>query len=203
MFLSIDSFSEILGISLIKDHKLLFKETLNKTKPFSELIIERIDSIFNFLGIEKKLLVGVVINKGPGAFTSLRVGITVGKTLSYGLKIPLYAYTSLDVMAYRYRFFKGEIICGINAGKGEVYFRKYKAENFHLETISEIKLVKKGELLNEGDENTLFVVKNIDIHNKNTIQIVDDLSVDGCFYALKNNLKENPMKLEPLYIRGL
>ncbi len=203
MILSIDSFSEILGISLIKDHKLIFKETINKTKPFSELIIERIDSIFNFLNIDKKLLVAIVVNKGPGAFTSLRVGITVGKTLSYTLKIPLFAYTSLDVMAYRYRFFKGDIVCGINAGKGEVYVREYKAENFHIKPVSEIKLVKKDEFFEKKNGDTLFVVKNIDAHKDNIIQVVDDLSVDGCFYALKNNLKENPMELEPLYIRGL
>lgn len=34
-------------------------------------------------------ITGVVVFKGPGSFTGLRIGITVANTLAYGLNIPI------------------------------------------------------------------------------------------------------------------
>lgn len=34
-------------------------------------------------------LSGIVVFQGPGSFTGLRIGITVGNTLAYGLAIPI------------------------------------------------------------------------------------------------------------------
>ncbi len=201
MILSIDSFSDVLGISLIKDHKILVRESFYKLKPYSELIVERLDKIFCEFDLDKRSIVATVVNKGPGSFTSLRVGITVAKTISYALNIPIYAYVSLDVMAYRYRHFKGYITAVINAGKGEIYLREYISDGENIKPISKISLEK---LKNFQEKNTegLIITKNVNV-DKQHIEIVDDLSVDGCFYALKQNLQEDIMRLEPLYIRGL
>jgi tRNA threonylcarbamoyladenosine biosynthesis protein TsaB len=34
-------------------------------------------------------ITGIVIFKGPGSFTGLRIGITVANTLAYGLEVPI------------------------------------------------------------------------------------------------------------------
>ncbi|NPA53372.1 MAG: tRNA (adenosine(37)-N6)-threonylcarbamoyltransferase complex dimerization subunit type 1 TsaB [Aquificae bacterium] len=201
MVLSIDSFSDILGISLINNNKPLIRESFYKIKPYSELIIARLSQIFCEFSLKKEEITKIVVNKGPGSFTSLRVGITVAKTISYALNIPVYAYISLDVMAYRYRYFKGNITVLVNAGKGEIYIRRYISDGKNIKPISEITL-EKLKLFQEKDTNGLIITKNVNI-DKQHIEIVDDLSVDGCFYALKQNLQEDVMRLEPLYIRGL
>ncbi|HWZ65452.1 MAG TPA: tRNA (adenosine(37)-N6)-threonylcarbamoyltransferase complex dimerization subunit type 1 TsaB [Patescibacteria group bacterium] len=38
---------------------------------------------------EFKDITGVVVYKGPGSFTGLRIGITVANTLAYGLNVPI------------------------------------------------------------------------------------------------------------------
>ncbi len=201
MILSIDTFSDTLGIAVIKDHRVLIKETIGKTKPFSELIITRLDKLFKDFQLNKEDIVALVVNKGPGSLTSLRVGITVVKTIAYSLKKPVYSYSSLDVMAYKYRCFNGKIISAINAGKGEIFLREYLSNNFEVKPVSDIKLEKQSVLENKKDG--MLVVKNINISGKNVFHILEDLSVEGAFYSLKNHTEEDIFKLEPLYIRGL
>lgn len=202
MILSIDTFSEILGISLIDGHKLVLRQSYEKLKPFSELLMEKIDVSFKQLGYEPSVLYAVVVNKGPGAFTGLRVGITVAKTISYSLNIPIYTYGSLEAMAFKYRFYNGEITTAINAGKGECYVGKFYADFEGINKLEDIKL-KKIKDFKEEKHNGLVVVKNIDISGEKVVHLIEDLSVDGAFYALKNHLIEDPFKLEPLYIRSL
>ena len=41
----------------------------------------------------------IVVNRGPGSFTSVRLGIVLANTLSFGLKIPLTGVYNLELKA--------------------------------------------------------------------------------------------------------
>ncbi len=58
-------------------------------RELSVTILNKIDEILQNNNLELKNLTGLVVFKGPGSFTGLRIGITVLNTLSYILKIPL------------------------------------------------------------------------------------------------------------------
>ena len=52
-------------------------------------------SIDNFLQLKKSKLAdlsGVVVVKGPGGFTGLRIGVMTANTLAYALKIPVVGF---------------------------------------------------------------------------------------------------------------
>ncbi len=40
-----------------------------------------------------KDITGIVVFKGPGSFTGLRIGVTVANTLAYGLEVPIIGMT--------------------------------------------------------------------------------------------------------------
>ncbi len=201
MILSLDTFSETLGVSLIDGHKLLVRQTYRKLKPFSELLLDRIDSIFNQLGYDPSVLFAVCVNKGPGSYTALRVGITVAKTVSYSLNIPIYAYTSLEAMAYKYRHYQGVIKTVVNAGKGECYTSEFMSSDFNIKQISEMRLMKIKDFEKGISDDCIVVVSGINITGKNVFSLTDDLSVEGTFFALKKDLKEERFLLEPVYMR--
>ena|SRR3990167_4499246 len=59
------------------------KKLLNKSSNFNEAGLLR--------QLDLSDIEGIVVYKGPGSFTGLRIGISVANALAYGLKIPIIA----------------------------------------------------------------------------------------------------------------
>ena len=93
--------------------------TIRTDKPEAEVGLFENDTVFKYikwqahrelsLTIHKKILEvlksqkkdwqdleGIVCYKGPGSFTGLRIGLTVGNTLASGLNIPIISTTGED-----------------------------------------------------------------------------------------------------------
>ena len=62
-------------------------------RELSNTIFYKLDEILDSAGIGFKDLKGIVVFKGPGSFTGLRIGVTVANTLSYALNIPVVGST--------------------------------------------------------------------------------------------------------------
>jgi len=195
MILSIDTFSDVLGICLLdNDKNLKFNIEYRQHKPFSEAIIYELDLLLKKFEIDKEEIKKIVINKGPGGYTGLRVGITTAKVLAYALNVPLLAYTSLDAMYYPYKNCNAKILTAINAGKNEAYIKLFEKNKY-----SEITLIKQKQLEEYIKNCDICIVKNINLEN--CIQIKGSLAINGALLAIDENSSENPFLLEPIYIR--
>ncbi|MGH7240877.1 MAG: tRNA (adenosine(37)-N6)-threonylcarbamoyltransferase complex dimerization subunit type 1 TsaB [Candidatus Saccharimonadales bacterium] len=65
-------------------------------RELAETLHVKIDELLT--GQQKTLrdLEGIVVFKGPGSFTGLRIGISVANALAYGLGIPVVAHEDLE-----------------------------------------------------------------------------------------------------------
>ncbi len=70
-------------------------------------------------GVPARELSAVICGAGPGGFTSLRCAAAVAKGLCSALAIPLYAVSSLELMAWSAPQREGALIVAISAGRGE------------------------------------------------------------------------------------
>lgn len=76
-------------IGLYNDGEQLAYETWQAHRELAETINKKIIDVLMRADIRLHQLQGIVAFKGPGSFTGLRIGLTVGNALAYSLKIPV------------------------------------------------------------------------------------------------------------------
>jgi tRNA threonylcarbamoyladenosine biosynthesis protein TsaB len=83
-------------IGLFKDNKKLAYESWEAHRTLSETLHQKIEDLLKSHKKDWSDLQGIICFKGPGSFTGLRIGLTVGNSLAYGLQIPIVAIKGSD-----------------------------------------------------------------------------------------------------------
>jgi tRNA threonylcarbamoyladenosine biosynthesis protein TsaB len=78
-------------LGLFDDDKKLAYETWQAHRQLAETIHQKIDKLLQAQSKTWQDVQGIVCFQGPGSFTGLRIGLTVGNALAYGLSIPVVA----------------------------------------------------------------------------------------------------------------
>jgi tRNA threonylcarbamoyladenosine biosynthesis protein TsaB len=89
----------------------------------SSLILPMVNEVLD--GFHLADLDGLVYAKGPGAFTGIRVGISVIQALSIAHNLPTQGFSSLQILEFgaKKKYPNNKIICAIDARMDEVYWR--------------------------------------------------------------------------------
>ena len=95
--LIVDSSSEKPFLILVEDHlPKAFKQLSAKGKNFTYQLLPEIKHLLKEENCTLKTLSYIAVGKGPGSYTGIRTGVAVAAGLSYGLKIPLIGFYSLQ-----------------------------------------------------------------------------------------------------------
>ena len=78
-------------IGLYSDAQQIVYETWLAHRQLAETIHQKIEALLKSQQKELSDISGIVVFKGPGSFTGLRIGLSVANALSYGLKVPIIA----------------------------------------------------------------------------------------------------------------
>lgn len=81
-------------IGLFEDNEKLAYEIWQAHRQLAETIHTKIESLLKSQNKDWQSIEGLVCFQGPGSFTGLRIGLSVGNALSYGLNIPIVATKS-------------------------------------------------------------------------------------------------------------
>jgi tRNA threonylcarbamoyladenosine biosynthesis protein TsaB len=88
----------------------------------AELILPMLESLLNEAGLSRRQLDAIAVGRGPGAFTGVRLAISVAQGIALGLDIPVVPISSLAALAHDTPAGIGEaILATIDARMGEVY----------------------------------------------------------------------------------
>lgn len=119
--LSIDTSSNICGVAILEDHKLIKEINLNNGLTHSESLMPTIDQIFKETKLSLKDINLLVSDKGPGSFTGIRIGVSTVMAFSDSLGIPSVGITSLEALAHNVK--NDGIVCSlIDAKNSNCYF---------------------------------------------------------------------------------
>ncbi len=93
----------------------------------AERLMPEIAQMLEDAGIAVGELDLIVISRGPGSFTGLRIGMAAAKGLSSGSGVPLVSVPTLDVLAYGRGTAAIPVMAVIDARKGRFYCAVYRS----------------------------------------------------------------------------
>ncbi len=128
--LSIDTTSDICGVSLLEDFNLICKLDQNTQKTHSENLMPMIHQAFQQANLTLQDIDLLVCDKGPGSFTGIRIGIATIKAFHDSLNIPCIGVNALEVLAYGVKQ-EGLIASILECNNNECYFALYELKNNH------------------------------------------------------------------------
>ena len=128
LILAIDTSTTILSIALMRDDEVLASLDEQTKNNQSEILMTRIESLFNQCKVKPTQLEKIAVAVGPGSYTGIRVGVTAAKSLAYALDIPVVSVSSLEVMAQVVTSDKIRVAM-IDARRGTVFAVAYDSKN--------------------------------------------------------------------------
>jgi tRNA threonylcarbamoyladenosine biosynthesis protein TsaB len=100
LLLSIETSTPVCSVALTRNEDILsYKEAPGKLSHAARLTV-LIEEVMKETAISYSSLDAVVVSKGPGSYTGLRIGVSAAKGICYGADIPLIAINSLEVLFY-------------------------------------------------------------------------------------------------------
>lgn len=108
------------GDALIERFEIAPRRHAELTLPWAEALLEE-------AGIARRDLDVVAVGRGPGAFTGVRLGVSLAQGMALALDIPAIAISTLAALAMRANANEGErILAAIDARMGEVYWATFE-----------------------------------------------------------------------------
>jgi tRNA threonylcarbamoyladenosine biosynthesis protein TsaB len=92
----------------------------------AEVLMPVIDELCRWAGWSVGDLTGVVVDRGPGLFTGLRVGLATAGAIALARGIPAAGVTSLEALAHPHRRHTGLVAPVVDARRGQVFWALYE-----------------------------------------------------------------------------
>ncbi len=136
--LSIDTASNICGVSLLEDDKLICNLDTNTGRTHSENLMSIIKKSLEKSNLTLQNIDLITCDIGPGSFTGIRIGIATVKAFCDSLNISCIGINSLESLAYNIKndIQKNGFICSIIDCKNDnCYFSFYENKNGILQNL--------------------------------------------------------------------
>lgn len=91
-------------------------------------LLEALMEALEAAGVTIAEVEGVIVGRGPGSFTGVRIGVAAAKGIAQGLGVPLAGVGTLDAIAWQFRTRDGLVGVVGDAMRGEVYPALFRVE---------------------------------------------------------------------------
>jgi tRNA threonylcarbamoyladenosine biosynthesis protein TsaB len=99
MWLALETATDRASVAIGEQAEDAVEESLSGARRHAGALLPMIQQVLRRRGVTLDRVTGVVVSDGPGSFTGLRVGASVGKALARARGLPLYTAPSLVVRA--------------------------------------------------------------------------------------------------------
>ena len=214
--LGLDTSSHVNTVGVISDDHVLADFAWEAKDSSLQRIVPAIDFALDSARLHLGDIEGFAVGIGPGSWTGVRVGLTVGKILAYAGNKPLCGVSSLDTLAHYGRNAPGQVCPIVDAGRGMVYAALYRARQGEITRESDCYSGDVGGLLDMIQEPTRFLGEAAHFHREAISQKLGSMAIlnsraedvqRGSIVAalaarrLKGSESDEVLSLTPLYLR--
>lgn len=213
--LAIDTSNQVLGIAILGDGQIIGEMITNVKKNQTSRLMPAIHQLMEDIDMVPDQLDKIVVAKGPGSYTGVRIGVTTAKSLAWALSIPVVGISSLEVLAYQGRLYNSLICPFFDARRQRVYTGLYEWNDNQLNSVHEetnISMSDWLEKLREDDKEVMFLSPDIHLYKDMINEYLGNLAIfpeDALHMAKPSNLAlagvdldgEDIHSLVPNYLR--
>ncbi|EIT84399.1 Imetal-dependent protease putative molecular chaperone-like protein [Fictibacillus macauensis ZFHKF-1] len=192
--LAIDTSNLVMGLAVVDGDTVIGDYTTNLKKNHSIRVMPAIHDLLKEMNMKPNQLDRIVVAKGPGSYTGVRIGVTIAKTLAWTLHKELVGVSSLEVLAQNGKYFPGFVCPLFDARRTQWYTGLYgKKEDGTFGVVKEDALVLREtwlEQLKALQQPVLFLGNDLPLHQE---AIAEALGSQAVFGALADH---NPRPTE-------
>jgi tRNA threonylcarbamoyladenosine biosynthesis protein TsaB len=138
-----------------------FEVVLDNERHHTETLTPGIRDLLARVALAPKELDRVVVDRGPGLYTGLRVGVATAIGLSLGASADLVSVTSLELLAHgaARRGVRGTFVGAVDGRRGELFVQTFSLGDDDVESRDEPRVTRPAALVDEWlgrDEEVTF-----------------------------------------------
>src|SRR5947199_3873997 len=100
LLLALDTSTSTASVALFDGQRVVSESTWLAGREHSTRLLVEVQIALERVGKHAEDVTGLVVARGPGSFTGVRVALSVAKGMAAGLQIPVWGVSSLDVLAF-------------------------------------------------------------------------------------------------------
>lgn len=216
LILTISTATPTGSVALTRGDELLAELTLKPVGSHSDFLMPAVDELLTRAGVVVEEIDAFAAVVGPGAFTGLRVGVSIVKGLAQATDKPSIAVSSLHALAMQAPDAGMPICALLDARKGEVYAGLFQWRNGLPEPISKECVSPPEVILETLNGNTVFIGDGCRVYRTLIVRSCADQAhflpwatnplraSSAAMLAHKsyaNGEGISPLELKPVYIR--
>ena len=145
--LAIETATEACSVALVEGDRRLQRKEVG-ARVHAGALLPWISELLAEAGMTYSDLDGIAVDRGPGGFTSIRLGLGVAQGTGLAHDLPAFPVSSLAALAHAARpaGYSGRMLAALDARMGEVYAGWFEFEDDRMQLIGEEILRPPGDL---------------------------------------------------------
>jgi tRNA threonylcarbamoyladenosine biosynthesis protein TsaB len=126
--LAIETATEACSVALIHGDQVIARSEIAPRR-HADLVLPMADALLAEAGLGRHALDAIAVGRGPGAFTGVRLGVSLAQGMALALDLPVITVSSLAALALEAPEDDAAILAVIDARMGEIYAASYRRDD--------------------------------------------------------------------------
>ncbi|PWK05997.1 tRNA (adenosine(37)-N6)-threonylcarbamoyltransferase complex dimerization subunit type 1 TsaB [Tumebacillus permanentifrigoris] len=146
-YLALDTATTSLSIAVGERGRLFGEATTQLSRNHSVKLMPLVESLLESLDIAPDQLQGLIVGRGPGSYTGVRIAVTAAKAIAFSLQIPLVGVSTMDGLARHGALSDALVVPLLDARRKQAYTAMYENQNGAFVKLQEDRLLGLDDII--------------------------------------------------------